>query len=234
MVRCLCRPGGWVPLLSAGASRPARLLALLLCVALSGCQQIGSLMVLFSPPRIQKAEVELTRGRLAVLIDHARPEQSNPVFDVNLHNRMVEQWREQRVRCQVVPYDEVVRLRSEPDYHQWSAQRVGRALGADQVLWITVDELRLHAAPGDPVVAPQVQARVRLIGVHAPAEHARLWPDGDAERRGRVVSHARQARDADAPDVVDAETAKLAKETAYLIARFFHKYNLEDTPPREP
>ena len=35
----------------------------------TGCNIIGPLGVLFAPPQIQKAEVTLTKGRLALLVD---------------------------------------------------------------------------------------------------------------------------------------------------------------------
>lgn len=212
------------------------MLAVLCAVFLvSGCRAIGALGVLLSPPQVQKPEIELTRGRLAIVIDAARREQSNPVFESALHNGIVELLRENKVPSQVVAYEDLVRLRqSNADYLTWSYQRIGRALEAEQVLSVRIEDLRLAPGRGEPVVTPHVELTLKLIGVREPPEKARLWPRKDPEPDGRTVAHERPARQAESVDVLDAEAAKLARETAYYVARHFYKYDLEEKPPREP
>lgn len=219
--------------------RVLRSLALVLLVlaplTLCGCNLIGPLLVLTAPPQIAKTEFELTDGRLAIVIDTARVGQANPVFDLALHKRIVELFRDNKVPSQVVPYDEVVQLKqAHPDYRQWSVQKIGRTLDAAQVLYLRIEQLRLRSDPTDPVIQLSTKLRVKVIGVSAPATHARLWPDKDQEMDGREVAHSRPPREADSLDIIDAETTKLARETAYYVARFFHKYDKETNPPREP
>jgi hypothetical protein len=201
----------------------------------AGCRALAALGILMSPPQMQKPELELTSGRLAIMMDYARGAEANPVFDLNLHNRIVELLREQKVPSQIVPYEEVVQLPlANPDFASWSIQKVGRALAAEQVLLVRIDQLRLRAAERDPVIAPHVDLHLKVVSVQEATTRARLWPDKDAEPDGRAVSCERQPREADSVELVDTETAKLARETGYYVARFFYKYDLEERPPREP
>jgi len=217
------------------AVRVAGVLALGTLLALVGCRAMAGLGILFSPRQIQKAEFELTPGRLALVIDHAHAGQADPVFDLNLHNRLVELFRDNNVPARVVPYDEVVRLRqANRDFSSWSIQRAGRRLNAEQVLYVRIEDLRLRPSSDDPVITPEVGLNVKVIGVREPTVHARLWPDKDAETEGRWLTHRRQPKEVENRDVIDAEAAKLARETAYYVARHFHKYDLEVKPPREP
>ena len=170
-------------------ARLAGMLVVLAMPALVGCRAIASLGVLTAPRQIQKAEFELTSGRLAVVIDHARGGQADPVFDLNLHNRLVELFRENKVSAQVTPYDDVVRLRqANEDFASWSIQRVGRALHADQVLYIRVEELSLRPSATDPVITPQVALLIKVIGVDVPgdacASVARSRPGAGRAPRG--------------------------------------------------
>lgn len=216
-------------------TKPRWALLLVVPLTLVGCKQVGSLLVLFSPPQIQKPEFELTTGRLAIVTDYARPAQTNPVFDLNLYNRIFAQFRENEVPCQIVPYGDVVRLRqSNPEFAKWSVQEIGRRLNAEQVLYLRIEQFQLLRSPRDPIITPRVALRVKVVGVHEPSVHARLWPERDADPDGRTVTHTRPPKEAGDFELSDAETAKLARETAHFVARFFHKYDLEVKPPHEP
>ena len=192
------------------------------------------LAYLTSPPQIADPEYVLTTGRLAIVTDFVHAEQADPVFGATLHKRIVEMFRENKVPARVVPYEDVVELRRvSPDFDTWSVQKIGRKLGADQVLYLRIEELHLRP-PGEPVLVPKVELRLKVIGVQDPAVHARLWPDKDAEPDGRTVVHQRAPLEVDSYEKLDAEAGKLAREAGCYVARHFHKYDLEAPPPREP
>jgi hypothetical protein len=208
---------------------------LVLALMSAGCKLIGGLGVLLSPPQIQKPEFEPTAGRLAIVIDYAHGVQSNPVFDVSLHTRLVELFRENKAPSEIVPYEDVVQLRqANADFATWSVQRIGRELNAEQVLLVRVSQLRLRATDKDLIMTPHVDLHLKVIGVNKADGSARLWPDKDADPDGRVVSHDRHSKEADSVDLIDTETAKLARETAYYAGRYFYKYDKEEKPPHEP
>ncbi len=233
------KPGGMsAPLPRRRAiSNAARLaLPLGLVALLCGCKLVGSLAVLLSPPQMQKPDFEPTTGRLAIFIDYARGVPSNPVFDVALYNRLDELFRNNKVPSELVPYEDVVQLRqSNPDFANWSVQKIGRELKAEQVLLIHVDQLRLRAAEGDPIMSPHVTLHLKVISVDKTADKsARVWPDKNTEPDGREVARDRQPKETDSVELIDAEATKLARETAYYVGRNFYKFDLEEKPPREP
>ncbi|MFH1746924.1 MAG: hypothetical protein ABIG44_07750 [Planctomycetota bacterium] len=211
-------------------------MALLLApLVLGGCKMIGAILIMTAPPQIAKPEYELDEGRLAIVIDMARAAQSNPVFDLALHERIVTQFRDNKVPTRVIPFEDVVQLKqSQPEYRNWSVQRIGRDLDADRVLYLRIDQLRARSDPGDPIIQLSVELRAKLIGVSEPPMHARLWPNRDKEMDGRIITHSRPPKEADSLDIIDAETVKLGHETAYYVARCFHEYDEETNPPREP
>jgi hypothetical protein len=133
-----------------------------------------------------------------------------------------------------VSQEEILRLRQQnPDFGQWSVQKVGRRLNAKQVLYVRIEELQLREAPDSPVLQPGVRMRLRLVDPQASPDKAQVWP-GPQERDGRAVSRARQHREVPDAIAVDEEAAKLGKDAAYLVAAPFYDVDLEKKTPWEP
>ena len=202
---------------------------------LAGCNIVGALVVMLAPPQIQKAEFKLSEQRVVVLIDMARPEDENVVFRQALHDKLVEIFGENRVKTDLVPEEEVLRLRQQnADFKSWDIQKIGRRLNAKQVLWIRVDRLQLREAPGSPLLTPVAQLRLKLIGTEQESRGgARLWPSSQ-EPEGRAVQRARPAQDAASNTVIDEEARKLGKDAAWLVAMPFYDVDLEKKTPWEP
>jgi hypothetical protein len=198
-----------------------------------GCTELRALAYLTAPRQVQKPEFPLC-GRVAVVVDYAHAGQANPVFESTLYKRIVELLRENKVDATITPYEQMANFRqSQADFASWSVQKIGRELDADQVLYIRIEELRL-GQKGDPMMTPSVVLRIKLIAPRAPAANARLWPDADKERDGREVTCKRPPVENEGVERVDSEASKLARETAYYVARNFHEYDLEVMPPHEP
>lgn len=230
------RHGGTQARRHAGACMGSLALAALagVIVLVAGCNIVGALVVMLAPPQIQKAEFQLTRERLAVLIDMARPEEENVVFRQGLHDKLVEIFNENNVKTQIIPQEELQRLRQQnPDFKDWDIRKIGRRLNAKQVLWVRVDRLQLRETPGSPLLTPVAQLRLKVIGAEdAATGGARLWP-GSSEPDGRTVQRARPAQEASSPMAIDAEARKLGKDAAWLVAMPFYDVDLEVKTPWE-
>lgn len=201
---------------------------------LSGCNVVSAIAYFFGPPQIQRAEFKLTSGRLAVLVEMVRPEEDNPVFVQALHDKLAEIFRDRGIKAQLIPLEDIARLRQQsPDFGQWSLQKLGRRLNAQQVLYVRVERLQIREAPGSPVLVPVADLRLKLIDPNAPPEAARLWP-GRQEHQGREVQRARPAREATDGVAIDSEAAKLGKDAAWLVAMPFYDVDLEQKTPWEP
>lgn len=203
-------------------------------LAATGCNILGPLGYLFAPPQIKKADFKLTKGRLLVLVEYARPEDENPVFTQAFRERLAELLRERKVNDQLVPYAEFARMQQErEDFDQWSVQRVGRALQAEQVLYVRVTRLTLRPAPDYPLLEPEVRLALKVIGMSDDPKAARLWPPG-SEREGHTLERARPPQEAMDARGLDAETRKLARDAAQLVVMPFYDVDTEEPVGWEP
>ncbi len=220
-------------------SRPGVLVLLLAGLTLAGfvagCRAVGAAAYYLGPRRIQKPQFEFEEGsKLAILVEAARPSQENPVFAEALCRRSRVMLREGGSKVQLVPYQRVFDLRrAHGDFKKWSLQRIGRELGADYVLYVRIEDLRIRE-PGSPILTPAVELRMKLIDVHQPAVHARVWPAGD--EAWYAASCRRQTRAAadENPEAPDTAARKLACDTAYYVTMPFVTVDLEENPPVEP
>lgn len=215
---------------------PIRLLAPALLaapLALGACRAITAGAYLFGPQRIQPAEYRLSeKGRVALLIEAARPHQDDPVFTAALHDQFARILREKRSRVALVPQADVHALRrAHPDFRSWSLQRVGRELDAAEVVYLRLDELSLRERPDEPVLAPFVRLRAKVIGADRAEDEARLWP---AEAEGRTLTVTRPPQASGAVDENDLALTKLARDAAHRVSEWFFDTDLESPPAREP
>lgn len=200
---------------------------------LPGCNIVGPALILTAPPQMKAAEVKVTDKRLALVIEYARPAEENPVFTGAFCQRLVEVFRDKRVNQSVVPQAELLRLRRDNvDFREWSLQKIGRALNAEQVLYVRIDRLRLCERQGGLLLAPEVRMHLKLIAPWERSENVRLWPPRE-EREGRLIQRGRPMQEAVDTVAVDEEAAKLGRDAAWLAAKPFYKYDLEEKDPWE-
>ena len=201
---------------------------------LPACNIVGAIAFFTAPRQIQKTEFALTKGRLAVLIELARPDEDNPVFTQALHTKLTEIFREKKVNEQVVPFAEVQRLRQvSPDFDRWDMQRVAKALNAEQLLYIRVEHLSMKSTAAHPVLEPTADLRIKVISPAVPPKQARVWPKSE-EREGRPIQRGRPMREASDPGTLDTEADKLGKDVARLVAKPFYDVDLEEKDQWEP
>jgi len=207
---------------------------LILLGGAAGCNLFAPIAYYLRPREIQKPQYEFPGdSRVAIVIEAAQPRDENPVFNQALHERAVEMLREGKSKATILPLRAVSDLRrANPDFDQWSLQKIGRALQADHVLYIRIDRLLIRQSPDYPILTPTIDLRMKLIGVSQPPIHARLWPEA---KEGHPVSCARQTTEAtdSGANAVDAEARKLAYDTAYYVTMPFIEVDLEQPPPVE-
>lgn len=213
--------------------RAARIgfLLLPLTMFLVGCNVFGAMVYYLSPRQMRDAEFELAEGRVAMVIECARLEEENPVFARALSDKVNDLFTQHKVPTRIIPYRELAALRrANPDYQSWSIQRIGRELGAEQVLYARLDTLRFRETPDHPILSPYAAMRLKVIGTNELKNQARLWPE---DRHGREVTCSRPPVEAVDFEVSDAEAAKLGRDAAQIVARLFFRWDKEEMPQRE-
>ncbi len=202
-------------------------------VGSAGCQLIGATAYYLSPERKQPAHFTPTTNRLAIIIEPRSGIDVHPLFAQGLHEKIIELLAEQDVNERVAPYAEQLELRQTArGYASWSIQRIGRELGAEQVIYIEVTSFVMRRAPNYPTLEPRVAVQVKVIDANTvPGTSPRLWPtDGD----GYELTMMRLQREVADRDEIDAEAVKLGRDLAQHVARIFYEHSLEETIPKEP
>ncbi len=207
----------------------APFLLLSLC---AGCNWLTAFAYYFSPERTEPAQFVLSKAPLAIVIDGAPSGDDHPLLRRALHRQIVELFEQNGVNDQVIPYARQLDLQqANPDFAQWPLQRIGRKLGAAQVIHLQIVQFQLRESPDFPMLQPLVRLHVRVIDTHAPAREARLWPPG---RGGHEIEVTRHASEVGGYEATDAEVVKLGKDAGQWVARLFYDYSLEEPVPVEP
>jgi hypothetical protein len=199
-----------------------------LAVSACGCNLIGAAAYYFGPHRTQKPEFEFPKNStVAVVFDAARSQYFDPVFIHGFHGRLNDIFRQKKSTSRLVPVEDVMALRTQTGYRDWSVQRIGRELQADYVLFIVIDEMRVKISPDAPVIEPLARLRFKVIKVGEPPDKARVWPP---ERDGRPVLVTRPPEDAFHSEVADNAMAKLGRQSAWLVSTpfFAHRRAIAD------
>jgi hypothetical protein len=197
----------------------------------SGCGPLRALAYYLSPERQQDAQFELTRNALAIVVDGAPGADDHPLFRQALHDQLADLLGEHKVNDRVVPYVRQLELQQQhADYRRWSIQRIGRELGAEQVVYLRIETFSLRDTPDYPVLTPRAKVRVKVIDANSPVGDARLWPEDSA---GFPIECSRQAGEATDVAQTDLAATKLGKDTAQFVGRLFFKHVVDEPIPRE-
>ena len=160
-----------------------------LSLGLGGCgQQFGAFLYwtgLYPKPTVN-AEFTLTKGPLLILVeDDYNVTQSRRIQD-EIAARLGQELIRNKVNSRLVPLERLERVRQQdPDYAKIPADKLGRRVGAEQILWLKIIDYAVgDEQTEDPSEAAHMVVTVRVINCHA--EHrddVRLWPTGREPHR---------------------------------------------------
>lgn len=155
-----------------------RIVLMLVFVALSilstGCNILGPAYVLFQGPPKVHAEHDLDRQRtVAVVID----DPDSIVPSMGYRRVMLATVQEQlasgaKVKEVIDSRDTMAVLQRDSARERLSLAEIGKAIGAEQVVWARVEGFSLAARTGE--YRPNAQLRVKVIDVTA---NERAWPN---------------------------------------------------------
>jgi hypothetical protein len=115
---------------------------------------------------------------------------------------------ENDVISQIVPHTLVEELRArEPDFVRWPIDRVGRQVGARQVVYVLIEGYDMLETDTSEIYRPTASVRVKIVDV---ATGQRLFPQSDA--LGYPVTVQKHYRDAH--DVGVGDSAIMARQLA--------------------
>ncbi len=223
-------PATVLPVYGRIRSRAPLLTCGLIAIAFStvGCNVFGPIAYMLGPRRIEKAEFTFATGPLGIFIEFARAGDEMPNFERELHDKLIEVFAERKISTNVVPYRDMIRLaRDHRDFASWNQQQIARAVGADQLLYVRIMELRVRQSPDHPLLEPMCRVQWKVIDANTPAR-PRIWPVEDSSREVVVT---RQVEEATTRERADIALAKLAFDTAQMMALPFYDVDLEERTP---
>ncbi|MEQ9096175.1 MAG: hypothetical protein RIE32_07935 [Phycisphaerales bacterium] len=197
----------------------------LLALLSAGCNIVAPIAVLVHGPPKVPAEYRLDRNRsVAVVIDD--PDSLVPslgyrrVMLASVQENLAER---AKIREVIDARDTMAVLQRDSAQERMSLTEIGRAIGAEQIVWARVEGFSLAASTGE--YRPNAQLRVKVIDV---STNEKAWPDEPAS--GYELDVTMRVR----PDFVpssgpEQRTAmeELAQYTGRAMAELF--YTVEKT-----
>jgi hypothetical protein len=201
-------------------SLPTLLLLLPLVSMMTGCQAIGVVADKISPPTVEAQYAFGKTTQVLVIAENFRtPTQSES--DADRVAQLVSEELTTEQAALIVSPEKLALVRDvKPDaYAKMSVVDLGRAVGAQQVLYIDMGGVGVGAQPGSDVLKGVAQANVKIIDV---ATGAVAFPKDMAE--GVPVSFETVLRRASLKSTPDAVRTQAIVGLSGKIARLFHKY----------
>jgi hypothetical protein len=184
----------------------------------SGCVQTAALWANITGGDVIEPLYTLTKGPLLILIDDRDIKVTEPHAIRQVHKIISDAFLEYRVNRRVVPLEDWRALRrSAKNYDRLTIREIGEKLGADQVLYISVDRFALRAEPGVPLFKGEFVVRVKVLSTQRKPD-VRLWPRLDSGHRVAATTPSISSEgDKSAGDVARELAAKLGDAVAMLF-----------------
>ncbi len=163
------------------------------CVVLTGCEAVGFVAQVITGPEKIPAVYELADRPTVVLVDDPSNLLPDPTLATLLAGRAGESLVENEVVTQVIPPVMVERLRAaHDDFDKWGIDDVGKQTGAEQVIYVLVQEC--GSTEDDLIFRPTIIVRVKVIDS---ATGDRLFPSQTSAigKDGHPLKHTNAYRD---------------------------------------
>ncbi len=194
------------------------LLAML--IVLSGCEVVGyPIQVIAGPARIPAVH-ELADRPTVILVDDPVGKLPERALANLLADRIGNRLLEADALEQVIPSTLVQQLRQdEPEFGNWAIDRVGRSVGAEQVVYVLVQDFQLTEE--QLVMRPTIAMRIKVVDVDS---GRRLFPVND--QMGYAIGHELVYEQmSDAPATAKQLLARrLIEEAGQRIAKLFYNH----------
>lgn len=210
----------------------ATLVSAAVCAAGCGFTQ-GKMLYMagFGQRKMVPAQYKLTEGPVAILIDDLESKVDWPIALHLLEDDVGQALLRSASAAKIVPPQTMQGLRqTQPDFNARGMREVGRMAGAEQVLWIGIEDFYVTDEPSEVQEAAYMVAAVKVINALEEEDRmrVRLWP---AHPEGHRVTARASAADVTRAKTRDAVSKELTHQLAETIARLFHDHRPGDFEP---
>ena len=164
-------------------NQPARAIrfafAAAILLVLGGCQLVGALVAKSQGPEKVKAAYVPPKVMTLILSEHPAGAGVDDVSSEDIGRRVAEFWGDLKLSPLVdLSKLEELHLQRPEEYDKMSVAAIGRAMGAENVLYIDVRDSHDESAGGSDTIRATATARVKMVDV---ATGRTLWPLDAAE-----------------------------------------------------
>jgi hypothetical protein len=216
---------------SRGARIALGLYGLFVISALMGCTYSGGELLYMlgaGKGRLVEAQFLLTGGPVLILIDDPSQRIDWPPVPRNLFDELAQQLLKNKAVKKLIPHQTLDQLRqADADFSKRGCREVGERTGAEQVLWVEVQDFLVNEDVTETDMAAYITVVVKVINVleTKSASQVRLWPQNP---RGQVVSAGMTGSEVLIAKTKDAISKELTRRAAEAIAKFFYEHRLGD------
>ena len=150
--------------------------------AISGCTYSGGkllYMLGLGEARTVPAEFTLTEEPVLIFIDDFRERLTYPLAARQLFDELSQELLQNEAATKLIPLSTVDGLRqSHPDFSKLSAREIGELVGAEQVLWIEVQDFLASDEVTNVADAGYIHVSLKVLDPHETKRRSRirLWP----------------------------------------------------------
>ena len=205
------------------AGRSGAMLCILVAIAsgmLGGCNVAGYVSQGLIPPSDIPALYNPADRLTLVLVDDPGRKMPTIALADQVAGRVGQVLVAQKVIGRFVPTTVITELRdSETDFDRWAIDRVGRRIGAEQVIYVLLQDFQLTES--GQIYRPVASVRVKVLDV---ASGSRMFPADN--RHGYALTTVQEYEDLEAGGRgTEAVVARrLAEQLAEDIAKVFYKH----------
>lgn len=220
------------------SSRRAAVAGLLLATSLlplSGCAYSGGeflFMMGFGSEAEIEAQFRLTEGPVMIFVDDVNEYIGYPPATRFLFDDLAQELLQNEAARKIVPPETIDQLRQTvPDFDKRGCREIGKLAGAEQVIWIQIEDFLADEKIFDANRAAYATGTVKVINVleETRRTRVRLWPESPSGERVDVAMAGSEVQIAGS----EREVAKeIMNRFAVKIAKFFydHKADTFDGP----
>ncbi len=205
-------------------------LLVLVAAAATGCNAIGVVAdAIAGPPRVD-AVYDLPKAKTVVLVDD--PGDLLPTRDLpnRIAGRVGDELVAQKRVTQVIGPRVINDLAAgNPDFDTWALDKVGRRVGADQVVYVVIQSFVL--TENNEVYEPQATATVKVLDVDS---SKRLFPVSEPNGHVVVATERPVPRDGASSKTDGIIARRVADALADKVAKLFYDHRLPDVGERLP
>jgi hypothetical protein len=196
-------------------------------IVLVGCNVTDTLYVIFIAPLVPaptvKAEYSMADKTVLIWIDDTTVEVKHPSLRRELTSEIHTLLEEHRAIDGIVEYAKIARFRTtHPEFINMSIQELGQRLGAQQVLYLFINQFQFRHEAGEEYYQPGVSGSCKVVDVET---GERVWPTEQSYRSFAVNHPLVQGK---GPQFEEGQIQTLGVAVAQEIAPYFYKHKLNE------